>query len=227
MLRNGTTPPIGHGVSLDPLIVMDGNASLLCCGNLNWSQRRFLRGNGHFSGPRNVNALFIIREIERQINKQGTWNGEESRNSDVEVGENASRCREEELRKYSRSLRGHQSLLLTLPNLEENVEQEKLLATISKIVMEDAPAIGRVKGQNDETLLREWIGIQKELRAIKLERLVDYKKKLQIAGEQALQEMETNLKKGMNLDDLDQAIEGALCSQAKAEYSQQKSSSDN
>lgn len=38
---------------------------------------------------------------------------------------------------------------------------------------------------------------------------------------------EASLRKGMNLEDLDQAIEGALCSELKDEYSQQKSSHDN
>jgi len=225
MLRNGS--PIGHGVSpgsLDALGVGDMYTSaLICCGNLNWSQRRFLRGSGMFTGgPRNANAQFMIKEIESQLRQ-------EKQKQVRDLQSDKENVKEQELRRFCRSLREHQSLLLTaLPDLNENMgqQQEELLCEITKLIVEDAPAIVRVKSRKDETLLKEWIGVQRELRTIRRERLDEYKRKLEIAGQQALKEMETNLNKGMDLDDLDQAIEGALCSQAKAEYTQ-KSSHDN
>lgn len=51
----------------------------------------------------------------------------------------------------------------------------------------------RVKNRENENLLMEWLGIQKELRKIKNDRVEDDKRLLQIAGQQVLREMVRHL----------------------------------
>lgn len=46
-----------------------------------------------------------------------------------------------------------------------------------------------MKSRKDDILVKEWIGIQNELHTIKKDRIEEDKRKLQIAGQQALREM--------------------------------------
>ncbi|ODM88936.1 DNA-directed RNA polymerase subunit beta [Orchesella cincta] len=182
-------------------------------GGVNWSQKRFLRGQPP-SGP----EISEGSGVSDQKQQEGT--SIECASQDTEdKPQSLSNC--VPIRKYCRSVRGHQTHLISSLPSSEDAQLEDLIGEISKLIVESAPASVRVKNRKHEELLTEWIGVQKEIRTVKQDRVEDDRKKLQIAGQQVLREM-ARLTKSINLDDLDQAIEGALCSQAKSDYGQQK-----
>ncbi|CAL8142426.1 unnamed protein product [Orchesella dallaii] len=178
---------------------------------LNWSQKRFFRGkspsdpqNGEGSDPKCI-------KHDAKANESPRKQPQPLRS----LSNHAVTC------KFSRSLRGHQAYLLSsLPNPVDKPNLD-LIEQISKLVVDNGPVVIRVKTRKHEDLLMEWIGIQREIITVKHDRIEDDRKRLQIAGQQVLREM-AKLTKAINLDDLDQAIEGALCSQAKTDYGQQK-----
>lgn len=77
-----------------------------------------------------------------------------------------------------------------LPSITESGKGDnQIAADMYKIIIENGAPTVRVKNGKDDVLVKEWIGIQNELQIIKRDRIEEDKRKLQIAGQQALREM--------------------------------------
>lgn len=76
-----------------------------------------------------------------------------------------------------------------MDNVKPVVENQVVIADLCKLIVDNGQPTVRVKNGADEVLVKEWIGVQNELLAIRKDRVDEDRRKFNIAGAQALREM--------------------------------------